>query len=192
MPSNGYTEIVEKILDHSHITVHLNSNFEKCQTREFAHVFYSGPIDGYFEYCLGNLGYRTLDFEEIRGRGDYQGCAVMNYGDESIPYTRITEHKYFAPWETHENTVCYAEYSRQCVEGDIPYYPIRLLDEQSLLKKYVELAQRESNISFVGRLGTYRYLDMDVTIAEALAAVKEFLSYRNDKKPVPAFFVNPI
>ena len=104
----------------------------------------------------------------------------------------IREHKYFAPWETHDKTICFAEYSRECAKGDIPYYPIRLVNEQTLLKQYVDLAGQQKNISFVGRLGTYRYLDMDVTIAEALTAAEQFLMFRRDDKPVPVFFVKPI
>ena len=192
MPKDGYTAVVAGILQHKHIQLNLDSNFDGCQANQYSHVFYSGPIDGYFDYKLGRLGYRTLDFEEIRSVGEYQGCAVMNYGEEAIPYTRISEHKYFAPWETHDKTICFAEYSRECAKGDIPYYPIRLVNEQTLLKQYVDLAGQQKNISFVGRLGTYRYLDMDVTIAEALTAAEQFLMFRRDDKPVPVFFVKPI
>lgn len=192
MPRDGYTAIVEQVLDHPNIKVSLNTLFSRDQCPDFDHVFYSGPIDGYFGYGLGRLGYRTLDFEEIRAEGDYQGCAVMNYGDEEVPHTRISEHKYFAPWESHEKTICYAEYSRACGENDIPYYPIRLTEEQAMLKRYVELARVETGVSFVGRLGTYRYLDMDVTIAEALQAAEKFLALRQSGQPIPAFFVEPI
>jgi len=138
------------------------------------------------------LGYRTLDFKEIRAEGDFQGCAVMNYGDKSVPYTRISEHKYFSPWEAHDKTICFEEHARECEEGDIPYYPIRLMEEQQMLKRYVDLAKNETNISFVGRLGTYRYLDMDVTIAEALDAADQFVSHREANQAVPAFFVAPV
>ncbi len=192
MPREGYTAIVEQILDHSNITLSLEARFEREQTGDYEHVFYSGPIDGYFQYQLGRLGYRTLDFEEIRAEGDYQGCAVMNYGDRSVPYTRIAEHKHFSPWEEHERTICFAEYSRACGEGDTPYYPIRLTEEQALLREYVALAESEPGVSFVGRLGTYRYLDMDVTIAEALAAAESFLDIRAKNGQIPAFFIAPI
>jgi len=192
MPEHGYTAIVEKILDHENIAVHLGSRFTRSQENEYAHVFYSGPIDGYFDYELGRLGYRTLDFKEVRAEGDYQGCAVMNYGDESVPYTRISEHKYFSPWETHENTLCFIEYSRACEPEDIPYYPIRLVEEKSMLRKYVDLANGQSRITFLGRLGTYRYLDMDVTIAEALAAADEFLKLKSNHQSIPTFFVTPV
>jgi UDP-galactopyranose mutase len=192
MPKDGYTAIIEQILEHENITVNLDSFFSGQQAAQYSHVFYSGSIDSYFDFQLGRLGYRTLDFKEIRARGDYQGCAVMNYGDESVPYTRITEHKYFSPWEDHDQSICFAEYSRECQDGDIPYYPIRLAGEQKILRQYIELAQRETNISFIGRLGTYRYLDMDETIAEALNVAEKFLALRVADQPVPAFFVNPV
>ncbi len=192
MPKDGYTAIVEKILDHKNIKLSLNSHFSRQQVSKYDHVFYSGPIDGYFDFKLGRLGYRTLDFKEIRAEGDYQGCAVMNYGDESVPHTRVSEHKYFSPWEEHSKSICFAEYARECGEGDIPYYPIRLNQEQALLQRYIDLAANEPGVSFVGRLGTYRYLDMDVTIAEALDAAAVFLARRADQAAVPAFFVSPL
>lgn len=175
MPENGYTAMVEKILKHDRITVQLKQRFSRSDALAFDHVFYSGPLDGYFDYELGRLAYRTLDFELFRYDGDYQGCAVMNYGDEVVPYTRITEHKHFSPWEKHQKSVCYREYSRACEAGDIPYYPIRLADEKVLLDKYVQCAAREQGVTFVGRLGTYRYLDMDVTIREALNVADQYL-----------------
>lgn len=175
MPRDGYTDMVERILDHPGISVHLSTRFDRSQAREWDHVFYSGPLDGWFDYSRGRLGYRTLDFERFTYHGDYQGCAVMNYGEVEVPWTRITEHKHFSPWETHEDSVCYREYSRACGENDIPYYPIRLVAEKSLLAEYVEMARAEKGVTFVGRLGTYRYLDMDVTIREALDTARIFL-----------------
>ncbi|AQA17041.1 UDP-galactopyranose mutase [Halioglobus japonicus] len=192
MPRDGYTAIVEKILDHPGISVELGTKFTREHVQEFHHVFYSGPIDGFFDYELGRLGYRTLDFKEIRAEGDYQGCAVMNYGDESVPYTRIAEHKHFSPWEKHEKTICFEEYSRACGPKDIPYYPIRLTQEEAMLRDYVQKARDEEGVSFVGRLGTYRYLDMDVTIAEALEAANEFLTLVEQGRKIPPFFVEPI
>ena len=94
----------------------------------------------------------------------------MNYCDAGVPYTRITEHKHFAPWESHEGSVTYREYSRACEPGDIPYYPVRLVREKEQLVRYVALAKKVRGVTFVGRLGTYRYLDMDVTIKEAMDA----------------------
>ncbi|MFG6604721.1 MULTISPECIES: UDP-galactopyranose mutase [unclassified Sulfitobacter] len=175
MPENGYTAMVERILDHPAITVHLNTTFTRDQVGDYDHVYYSGPLDGFFDYELGRLGYRTLDFERFTYEGDYQGCAVMNYGEENVPYTRITEHKHFAPWEEHEGSVCYREFSRACGEDDIPYYPIRQVKEKALLAEYEALAAEVENVTFVGRLGTYRYLDMDVTIREALDVARAYL-----------------
>ena len=116
----------------------------------------------------------------------------MNYADEDVPYTRISEHKYFSPWEEHEKTICFYEYSSACEEGDIPYYPIRLVEEKTMLKSYIERAKETENISFIGRLGTYRYLDMDVTIGEALKTADEFLECRKSGTSAPVFFVDPL
>ncbi|GHB41521.1 UDP-galactopyranose mutase [Pseudovibrio japonicus] len=181
MPKNGYTAIMEKILDHPSIEVRLGSAYEYID-EEFTHVFYSGPLDRYFNYDIGRLRYRTLDFEEVRGVGDMLGTAVMNHPDPETPYTRISEHKHFAPWEAakFEKTVAFREYSRFCEEGDTPYYPIRSLDDKVLLETYEKKAQKEEGVTFVGRLGTYQYLDMDVTIQKALDVAKAFLEKNRD------------
>jgi len=192
MPENGYTAMIGKILDHPSITVKLETVFDRGQTDVYDHVFYSGPLDGYFDYELGRLGYRTLDFERFTYEGDYQGCAVMNYGEEDVPYTRITEHKYFAPWEDHQGSVCYREFSRAAAPEDIPYYPIRQVAEKALLSDYVKQAEATCGVTFVGRLGTYRYLDMDVTIREALDCARGFLDHRQENATAPAFFVQPL
>ena len=176
MPEQGYTAMVEAILAHDNIDVHLDTPFTHAMGARADHVIWSGPLDAYFDYRLGRLGYRTLDFERFTDTGDYQGCAVMNYGARDVPYTRITEHKHFAPWESHEKTVCYREYARACGPDDIPYYPIRLVEEKALLGQYEALAQAQDGVSFVGRLGTYRYLDMDVTIREALDLAPQLLA----------------
>lgn len=171
IPEHGYTQVVQNILDHPNIKVFLGYKLSREEVRthiDVAHVFYSGPIDAWFDFSKGRLGYRTLDFERHEVEGDYQGGAVVNYGDQNVPFTRISEHKHFAPWESHDRTVYFKEYSRTCGDQDIPYYPIRLVDEQAMLNEYLELAKSEINVTFVGRLGTYRYLDMDVTIREAL------------------------
>ncbi|WP_175980430.1 UDP-galactopyranose mutase [Caballeronia zhejiangensis] len=192
MPRNGYTYIVEKLFDHPSIKVHLNERFEREQAGDYEHVFYSGPIDGWFGYKDGRLGYRTLDFEASRHDGDYQGNAVINYCDVEVPWTRISEHKHFAPWESHERTLIFKEHSRFCGDSDVPYYPIRLAKEKTLLKHYVDLAKQERKVSFVGRLGTYRYLDMHVTIREALDAADAFLAAETAGHDAPAFFVDPL
>ena len=192
MPQNGYTEMVEGILDHPGITVHLNTRFSRDQAALYDHVFYSGPLDGWYDCDMGRLGYRTLDFERFTHQGDYQGCAVMNYGEVDVPWTRITEHKHFSPWESHEGSVMYREFSRLCGPDDIPYYPIRLMEEQELLKQYVARADAETGVTFVGRLATYRYLDMDVTIREALNTARTFVDTHASGAKMPAFAVRPI
>lgn len=192
MPENGYTDMIGRILDHPSITVHLETRFSRDRNREFAHVFYSGPLDGYFDYESGHLGYRTLDFERFTYDGDYQGCAVMNYGDVSVPFTRITEHKHFSPWEEHAGSVCYREFSRECGRDDIPYYPIRLVKEKEQLAEYVARAEKEDTITFVGRLGTYRYLDMDVTIREALDTARLYRAKTAEGATMPTFLHAPV
>jgi UDP-galactopyranose mutase len=192
MPENGYTDMVERILDHANITVTLKTHFNRDQVGGFRHVFYSGPLDGYFDYEFGRLGYRTLDFERFSYHGDYQGCAVMNYGDVSVPFTRITEHKHFSPWEDHAGSVCYREFSRACGPEDIPYYPIRLIEEKQQLADYAARAAKETSVTFVGRLGTYRYLDMDVTIREALDTARLYLSKTAEDAAMPAFLHSPV
>ena len=189
MPENGYTAMVERILDHENIQVALNTRFDRASVDGVDHVFYSGPIDGWFDYDLGRLGYRTLDFERFTHSGDWQGCAVMNYGEMHVPYTRITEHKHFAPWEQHEGSVLYREFSRACGPDDIPYYPIRQVEERALLRDYVDRAQAETGVTFVGRLGTYRYLDMDVTIREAMDCANKFIAQGRN---MPAFSAPPL
>jgi UDP-galactopyranose mutase len=192
MPEHGYTEMVERILDHPGIEVHLSTTFEKGDEAGYDHIFYSGPIDAYFGHELGRLGYRTLDFERFTYDGDYQGCAVMNYGEAKVPYTRITEHKHFSPWETHEGSVCYKEYSRACGPDDIPYYPIRLVEEKEMLSAYVQKAEETLKVTFVGRLGTYRYLDMDVTIREALDTAAAWTAAHNANTGLAPFMKSPL
>lgn len=192
IPLEGYTVMVERILDHPRISVTLGRQVTASDLEEYDHVFCSGPIDAWFNYKLGQLGYRTLDFEASYHKGDYQGCAVMSYPDLSVPYTRITEHKHFTPWESYDETVVFHEYSRFCQKDDVPYYPIRLVNETSMLRKYVEYAETQSGISFVGRLGSYKYMDMDVTIAEALDAAQSFLELHERGSQIPAFFSSPL
>ena len=192
IPVHGYTQMVAAILDVPNLELRLDVRFEDVD-ENFAHVIYSGPIDRYFNFEFGRLGYRTLHFETIRAHGDYQGTAVLNYCDEDTPFIRVTEHKHFAPWEKErfEDTICYREFSRLCGPNDIPYYPIRQTDEEAMLKKYVARAREQSGVSFVGRLGSYRYLDMDVTIEEALDAANAMLARINEGSRIPAFFVTP-
>ena len=173
-PRAGYTEMVKSMLDHPLISLSLNRRFQRGETQ--GQVFYSGTIDGYFRHCFGRLSYRTLEFEHRRETGSGQGCAVMNYCDASVPYTRVTEHRFFTPWAHHRKTILTREYARDACAGDIPFYPLNALDGKARLARYQALAARETGVSFVGRLGTYRYLDMDVAIAEAISAAQDFLA----------------
>ena len=193
IPERGYTELVAAILNTPRLELRLGARFEDL-TEPFAHVVYSGQIDRYFGYSMGRLGYRTLDFEIFRAKGDYQGAAVINYCDEATPFTRITEHKHFAPWEKDqfEGTILYREFSRFCGPDDIPYYPIRQTDEEAMLKTYVDQAMAARGVTFVGRLGSYRYLDMDVTIGEALAAADAMLERIAKGADIPVFFAPPL
>jgi UDP-galactopyranose mutase len=190
IPKNGYTFVVERILDAAGIELFLSETFMRQMARDYDHVFYSGPIDAWFDHCEAELGYRTLDFVIERHKGDYQGNAVINYADEDIPFTRIVEHNHLAPWESHDESIISKEYSRQCGEGDIPYYPIRMANEARNFGLYADLARQEKNVTFVGRLGTYRYLDMHVAIAEALDAARYFLNAMSGDNKIPAFIAD--
>lgn len=192
MPENGYTPIFEKLLDHSKVKLFLSTPFDANLRSNYDFLFYSGPIDAYFDYELGRLPYRTLDFVKEEHLGDYQGCAVMNYGDHNVPWTRISEHKHFSPWKSFEKTVIFKEFSRECGQADIPYYPIRQVEEKRQLQQYVDAAEREKNVVFLGRLGTYRYLDMDVTISEALDVFERSMMLIHRNEDLPSFFSNPV
>jgi UDP-galactopyranose mutase len=191
IPLDGYTAIVEKILAHDAIRVLLNTKFTQQDRAEFDHVFYSGPLDSWFGYKLGRLQYRSLVFERFHEEGDFQGNAVINYCNEEVPFTRISEHKHFAPWEEHKNTVCFREYSKLAGPDDIPYYPLRLQKDKTLLQKYTELADQEKGVTFVGRLATYRYLDMHVVIGESLDLAKKCFT-THSMAEWPNFSVRPL
>lgn len=147
-------------------------------------------MDGFYKFKLGRLGYRTLTFELFVENGDYQGNPVINYCEESVPYTRIAEHKHFTPWEEHEKTVCFKEFSKLCGENDTPYYPLRLNNDKSLLEEYVKLVEREESVTFIGRLGTYRYLDMHVVIGESLDLARTCIA--QEMKSWPRFSTHPL
>jgi UDP-galactopyranose mutase len=174
MPRDGYTEMVRRILDHQRVEVRMGCRSEDV-SGAFDHVVYSGPLDRYFDRAEGALTYRTLRFEPVRCVGDVQGTAVMNYCDADVPFTRIAEHKYFAPWEQDrfDRSIAFREYSGACGPGDIPFYPVRLAADKAMLARYVERARATRNVTFVGRLGTYSYLDMDVSILRALETAEQ-------------------
>ncbi|MFU9812640.1 UDP-galactopyranose mutase [Acinetobacter radioresistens] len=188
MPRDGYTYLVQNILSHENIAIKLTTKFDAVLKNEFDHIIWTGKLDEWFDYKKGHLGYRTLDFIKFEAEGDFQGTAVMNYGNEEVPFTRISEHKHFTPWEEHHRTIYFKEYSRACTEKDIPYYPIRLVDDKKILDEYIKLARDERGVTFAGRLATYRYMDMDVTIREALDLSKKMLKDIVQGKLIESFY----
>jgi UDP-galactopyranose mutase len=191
LPHDGYTSIVERILDHPSLEVRLGVSYEKEMSAGFNHTFFSGPLDGYFGYARGRLGYRTVHWQDSIHPGDFQGTSVMNYTLTDQPFTRIIEHKHFAPWESHEQTYVSVEYSKETGSDDIPYYPKRLAADRQLLEAYLQDAQTQPAVSFIGRLGTYRYMDMHQVIGEALAMGESCVEAIGASQPLPTFPVPP-
>jgi UDP-galactopyranose mutase len=175
LPVDGYTAWLERMAAHGNIEVRLNTEFEdlRSELADRVPVVYTGPLDAYFGYSEGDLGWRTLDFEqEVVATGDFQGTPVMNYADEDVPFTRIHEFRHFYPerdWYPEDKTVIMREYSRFAARGDEPYYPINTAEDRARLLAYRELAEREPGVLFGGRLGTYKYLDMHMAIGAALS-----------------------
>ena len=175
LPADGYTAWLERMADHPNIEVQLNTEFSslRSDTVGGVPVVYTGPLDAYFDYAAGDLGWRTLDFEtEVLGTGDFQGTPVMNYADEDVPFTRIHEFRHFHPerdWYPKDKTVIMREYARFADRGDEPYYPINTAEDRARLLTYREMADREPGVLFGGRLGTYKYLDMHMAIGSALS-----------------------
>jgi UDP-galactopyranose mutase len=187
IPEEGYTEVIRRILDHPSIEVKLNYPWDPAMASDFAHVFYTGPLDAFFGHQHGALGYRTVFWEKETHQGDYQGNAVINYTEITEPYTRIHEHKHFAPWESHEKTTVFTEFSKETGADDIPYYPKRLAADKVVLAKYRAEAEATSGVSFLGRLATYRYMDMHHVIGEALDLAKAFLAAQAARSAAPVF-----
>ncbi len=175
IPIGGYTKIIEKMLEG--IEVRLDCDFFKNRKElelEAKNIIYTGPIDQYFEYKYGPLEYRTVRFEtEILNESNHQGNAVINYTEYEIPYTRIIEHKHFEFDTTSPKTVISKEYSKAWKLGDEPYYPVNNDKNNELYLKYKEEADKLSNVYFGGRLGQYKYYDMDKVIKEALDFIKK-------------------
>ncbi len=191
MPVNGYTPIFEKLISKKNINLKLNKKFNISMLNKYDHVIFTGPIDEFFDYVYGMLEYRTLNFiKEKYPVNEYQGNPVINYSNISIPYTRITEHKLFHKFSQKNinQTIIFKEYSFKAKKNDEKYYPVNLDSNKERLEKYKKLASKTSNVSFVGRLGTFKYLDMDVTIEQALNASKVFIKKIKQKKKIPTFF----
>lgn len=179
IPIGGYTQIIEKMLNHPNIVVELNTDFferKESYLREFPKIVFTGMIDQFFDYKLGKLEYRSLRFEtEVINASNYQGNAVVNYTDAETPYTRIIEHKHFE-FGNQEKTIITKEYSKKWESGDEPYYPVNDEKNNHLYKSYKKLAEEYGNIIFGGRLGQYRYYDMHQVIAAALQCVEKELN----------------
>ena len=182
IPIGGYTRLVENMLNG--IEVRLGIDYLEHKTELDAQaekVVYTGPIDAYFGYCLGALEYRSVRFEtELLDIPNFQGNAAVNYTDAETPYTRIIEHKWFTFGKDEQGndlpkTVISREYSSEWHPGDEPYYPVNDEKNSALYAKYKALAEREDKVVFGGRLGEYKYYDMDAVIAAALAAAKAVL-----------------
>ncbi|GEK63697.1 UDP-galactopyranose mutase [Lactobacillus japonicus] len=186
IPIGGYTQIVEKMLDHPEIDVETGVDFFANKNQylaDFPKIIFTGMIDQYFNYQLGELEYRSLRFEtEERDVDNYQGNAVINYTDAETPYTRIIEHKHFEFGKGDKGkTIITREYPANWKRGDEPYYPVNNTRNNTLYKQYAELAKQEGNVIFGGRLGQYRYYDMHQVIHAALVTVKQELSNVEDK-----------
>ncbi|MFI0465061.1 MULTISPECIES: UDP-galactopyranose mutase [Saccharopolyspora] len=178
LPVDGYTAWLQKMADHDNIEVRLSTDFfdVRAELPADVPVVFTGPLDRYFDYVEGELGWRTLDFEtEVVPTGDFQGTSVMNYADQEVPYTRIHEFRHFHPERDYypkDKTVVVREYSRAAESGDEPYYPINTPEDRQKLEAYRELAKKEAKerkVVFGGRLGTYKYLDMHMAIGSALS-----------------------
>ena len=181
IPAGGYTGMVRRMLEG--IEVRLNCDYLENREEldaQAGHVIYTGPIDAYYGYRLGALRYRSLRFEtEVLDQSSFQGNAVVNYTDAETPWTRIIEHKWFEfgirsdTGKPAEKTVISREYSTEWKPGDEPYYPVNDEENNALYNRYAELASREKRVTMGGRLGSYRYYDMDQVIAEALRKAGE-------------------
>jgi UDP-galactopyranose mutase len=175
LPVDGYTAWLTRMADNPNIEVQLSTEFADLRASVVGQVpvVYTGPLDAYFDFAAGDLGWRTLDFEqEVLPTGDFQGTSVMNYADEDVPYTRIHEFRHFHPertWYPDDKTVIMREYSRFAGRDDEPYYPINTAEDRARLLTYRDLADAERGVLFGGRLGTYQYLDMHMAIGAALS-----------------------
>ena len=182
LPTDGYTAWLERMADHPNIEVRVGTDFFDVaeEYKGKVPIVYTGPVDEYFGNSEGRLSWRTVDLEaEVVGVDDFQGCSVMNYNDQDVPWTRIHEFKHFHPERTYlpGKTVIVHEYSRFAEDDDEPYYPINTSADREKLIRYRELAKAEPMVLFGGRLGTYQYLDMHMAIGSALSM------YDNKIKP---------
>lgn len=167
MPLHGYTRLFERMLDHPRIDLLLGTDFKAVRGRvAYRHLVYCGPIDEFFDYCFGRLPYRSLRFEHrTLDQPQFQPVAVVNYPDPQVPYTRITEYKHLTGQQHPRTSISY-EYP--CADGD-PYYPVPRPENAELYRRYKALAEQTPGVTFLGRLGTYKYYNMDQVVGQALA-----------------------
>ncbi len=170
MPLHGYTRMFERMLDHPNIKVMLNTDYREIRDElDYDQLVYSGPVDEYFDYCYGKLPYRSLRFQHSTvDQEHFQSVATVNYPAEDVAYTRITEYKHLTG-QQHPKTSLTHEYPS--AEGD-PYYPIPRAENAELYRRYERLAAETPNVTFLGRLGTYKYYNMDQVVGQALALFK--------------------
>lgn len=186
IPEGGYTKIVEKMLEGIDTKLGVEFKDFMSSTQDiFDKVLYTGMIDEYYDYKLGELEYRSLEFEHelIEDEENFQGNAVVNYTEREIPYTRIIEHKHFE-FGTQKDTVITREYPKTWTKGDEPYYPINDEKNSKLFEEYMDLAAKEDKVIFGGRLGQYKYYDMDQVIEAALLLTTTCLKSNNDVNAV--------
>ena len=178
IPIGGFTQIIERMLEGIKVRTNVDYIAQRDELNALAEsIIYTGEIDRFYDYRFGALEWRSLLFEEeIIDKPDYQGNAVINYTEYEVPYTRIAEHQYFEPGVKHQKTVITKEYSKTWSKGDEAYYPINNQRNSELYAKYKELADKENNVFFGGRLGTYSYYNMDVVIEKALQLVESILA----------------
>lgn len=198
LPVDGYAAWLERMADSENIEILLDTDWFEVRDEiraasPDAPVVYTGPLDRYFDFAEGDLGWRTLDFEtEVLETGDFQGTPVMNYNDAEFPYTRIHEFRHFHPERAKQypsdKTVIMKEFSRFAEEGDEPYYPINTPEDRAKLEAYRKLAAaeaRDNKVLFGGRLGTYQYLDMHMAIGAALSMFdNKLVPYFNEGQPL--------
>jgi UDP-galactopyranose mutase len=176
IPTDGYTAMIERMLDGIEVRLGVDFLEDREKLSSIANkIVFTGAIDAYFNFCLGELSYRSVRFEtEVLDMPNFQGNAVINYTDAETPYTRIIEHKHFV-FGTQPKTVISREYSKEWTKSEEPYYPVNDEKNTALYEKYVSLARNEKNVIFGGRLGQYKYYDMDATILAALDAAEREL-----------------
>ena len=177
MPKHGYTEMFRKMLSHKNISIMLNTDYKDIiEIIPHQNLIYTGPIDAYFDFCFGKLPYRSIDFKfETLNQEVYQSTGTINYPTSNL-YTRITEFKYLTGQSNHKTTIVY-EYPT--AEGD-PYYPIPRKENQEIYNQYKKLAEQTPNVYFTGRLGTYKYYNMDQVVAQSLTLFKKITMQANN------------